>query len=234
MRTDAREKQPTRVVIVEDHVLFREMLTGVVNAIEGLRVVGWACNESEAITLCWRERPDLIVLDLMLPENHGTGTLTRLSSICRQARILIFSGNLNPGIIRQVLAAGSYSLVGKGVTLDEFRRALQAAAAGRTYFSPEIAADIRSMVLAPGAVPESGGQPLTAREELVLGCLARGMNSREIATALGLSPHTVANHRSRLMRKLGLHRVAQLSLYAASRGLLDRATPELRDRVSGQ
>jgi DNA-binding NarL/FixJ family response regulator len=224
MATKPREEQLTRVVIVEDHVLFREMLTGVVNAITGVRVVGWACNENEAITLCWRERPDLIVLDLMLPENNGVGTLSRLSAICRQARILVFSGNLNPATIRQVLAAGSYSLVGKGATLDEFRRAVQAVAAGRTYFSPEIAADIRSMVRTKVATSTNGMQPLTAREERVLGSLAKGMNSREIAAALGLSPHTVANHRSRLMRKLGLHRVAQLSLYAASRGLVDGAS----------
>jgi DNA-binding NarL/FixJ family response regulator len=234
MAVNVREKTATRVVIVEDHVLFREMVTGVVNAIPGLRVVGWACSESEAITLCWRERPDLIVLDLMLPENHGIGTLSRLSAICRQAKILIFSGNLTSEMIRQVLDAGPYSLIGKGATLDEFRRALQAAAAGQTYFSPEIAANIRSMVVTPAPTPGTGGQALSAREESVLACLARGMNSREIAAALGLSPHTISNHRSRLMRKLGLHRVAQLSLYAASHGLVDRIPSPARDRASGR
>ncbi len=233
MKNQVREKPLVRVVIVEDHVLFREMLTGVVNAVDGLRVVGWACTESEAITLCWRERPDLIVLDLVLPENHGVATLERISAICPQARILVFSGNLSPAIIRQVLDAGPYSLVGKGVTLDEFRRALQAAAAGRIYFSPEIAADIRSMVATPVTSGVSGPRQLTAREESVLGCLARGMNSREIGTALGLSPHTVANHRSRLMRKLGLHRVAQLSLYAASHGLVEAASDGRRQKLGG-
>lgn len=233
MAADARESEKIRVVIVEDHVLFREMVTSVVDGVAGLRVVGWACNESEAITLCWRERPDLIVLDLMLPENNGIGTLDRISAICRNARILIFSGNLTPGMIRQVLAAGPHSLVGKGATLDEFRRALQAVAAGRTYFSPEIADGIRSMVVASGPGPARGAQALSVREESVLSCLARGMNSREIAASLGLSPHTVANHRSRLMRKLGLHRVAQLSLYAASRGLLELPTPGSHQHASG-
>jgi DNA-binding NarL/FixJ family response regulator len=181
-----------------------------------------------------RERPDLIVLDLILPENHGVGTLDRLCSICRDARILVFSGNLTPTMIRQVLDAGPHSLVGKGVTLEEFRRALQAVAAGQTYFSPEIAADIRSMVVTPRPSIQPGRRTLSAREEEVLGCLARGMSSREIAIALGLSPHTVANHRSRLMRKLGLHRVAQLSLYAASQGLLGLPGPEPRHRASGR
>lgn len=223
MSPDTRTKPATRVVIVDDHVLFREMLTTVVNAIGGLNVVGWACNEREAIALCWREHPDLIVLDLMLPGSQGLGTLERLKEVCPSARILIFSGNLTPGLIRQVLAAGSHSLVGKGATLDEFRNALKAVAAGNTYYSPEIAAEIRSLVVTPSS---SGTVRLSAREEAVLVCLARGMSSREIARQLGLSPHTVANHRSRLMRKLGLHRVAQLSLYAASRGLLELPLPK--------
>jgi two-component system NarL family response regulator len=230
MAAEARNKAAsTRVVIVEDHVLFREMLTGVVDAIAGLKVVGWACSESEAITLCWRERPDVVVLDLMLPGSRGLGPLERIASVCRDARILVFSGNLTPTLIRDVLAKGSHSLVGKGATLDEFRRALMAVAAGRTHYSPEIAAEIRSLVVTPG-----GPKRLSAREEAVLGCLARGLRSREIATELGLSLHTVANHRTRLMRKLGLHRVAQLSLYAASSGLLELPAPMRAPRASGQ
>lgn len=234
MAAETRSKAATRVVIVEDHVLFREMVTNVVNGIDGLRVVGWACDEGEAIRLCWRERPDLIVLDLLLPGSHGLDALERLSAVCRSARILVFSGNLTPATIRQVLAAGSYSLIGKGATLDEFRRALQAVAAGRTYFSPEIAANIRSLVVAPAGDTAAGTVRLSAREECVLGCLARGMSSREIARQLGLSQHTVANHRSRLMRKIGLHRIAQLSLYAASRGLLELPDPLQHSRASGQ
>ncbi|MFZ5496941.1 MAG: response regulator [Verrucomicrobiota bacterium] len=228
MAQETRQKPATRVVIVDDHVLFRELLTGVVNSIEGLQVVGWACNESEAVALCWRERPGLIVLDLMLPGSQGIDIVERISATCRDARILVFSGNLTPSMIRQVLSAGSYSLVGKGATLDEFRRALQAVAAGRTYFSPEISTDIRTLVIEPAAPLPKEPVRLSAREESVLSCLARGMSSREIAAILGLSQHTVVNHRSRLMRKIGLHRVAQLSLYAASRGLLNHLPPEHR------
>lgn len=234
MPAEARLKKPSRVVIVDDHVLFREMLTNVVNGVEGLRVVGWARDENEAITLCWRERPDIVVLDLVLPESHGLEALGRISSVSPDARILVFSGNLTPVLIRQVLAAGPYSLVGKGATLDDFRRALLAVAAGRTYFSPEIAAGIRSLVVTRASTGTAGTPRLTAREEAVLGCLARGMSTREIADTLGLSRHTVANHRSRLARKLGLHRVAQLSLYAARQGLLEQPLPARPPKVSAR
>lgn len=235
MAAEARTKSESkRVVIVEDHVLFREMLTSVVNGVDGLRVVGWARTEGEAITLCWRERPDIIVLDLMLPGSRGLGPLDHLSGVCGEARILVFSGSLNPGLIREVLAKGPHSVVGKGATLEEFRRALRAVADGHTYFSPEIAADIRSLVVAPGGAMPTGTSRLSAREEAVLSCLARGQNTPEIAATLGLSRHTVANHRSRLMRKLGLHRVAQLSLYAASRGLLEPSADPRTNRASGR
>jgi DNA-binding NarL/FixJ family response regulator len=220
--------EPIRVVIVDDHILFKELITNVVNAMPGLKVVGWAQTEPEALQLCVREQPQVVILDLLLlPSSSGIVALHRIRSACRGAHILIFSGNLNPGIVRRVLAAGEFSLIGKSATLEEFRAALRAVATGRTYFSAEIADTIRSLVFT-GNLPDGGVPHLTRREESVLGYLARGMTSREIAAALGLSRYTVANHRSRLMRKIGVHRTAQLSLYAASQGLLERPAPTQR------
>jgi len=96
-------------------------------------------------------------------------------------------------------------------------------AAGRTYFSPEIAGQIKDLVVASGSTPAVSPVRLTRREETVLCGLAQGLSTKQIASALGVSMHTVANHRSRLMRKTGLHRAAQLSLYAERRGLLGTA-----------
>jgi DNA-binding NarL/FixJ family response regulator len=222
MAAEARaQRTTTRVVIVDDHILYRELVTSVVNSIGGLHVVGWAANETEALRLCWRERPGLIVLDLKLPSGDGLGTLERLRSACPAARFLIFSGNLNPHTVRRALANGPHSLVGKGATLEEFRQALLAVAAGRTYYSPETAAMIRSIVVSRTQAGPAGEPRLSAREEAVLSCLAQGLTTRETAEELGLSRHTVANHLSRLRRKTGLKRTAQLSLYAAQQGLLD-------------
>lgn len=224
MEAQAARPEISRVVIVDDHILFKELITAVVNEVDGLIVVGWAQTEAEAIQLCAKEKPDVVILDLLLlPSSSEIVALNRLRAACRDAHVLIFSGNLTPATVRRVLAAGAFSLIGKSASLEEFRRALQAVAGGRTYFSPEIANTIRSMVVTsrtPGA-----GTRLTSREESVLGHLARGMSTKEIAATLGLSPYTVANHRNRLMKKIGLHRVAQLSLYAASHGLLAGDSP---------
>jgi DNA-binding NarL/FixJ family response regulator len=226
METKSSRRDPIRVLIVDDHIIFKELVTTVVNGVEGLRVVGWAKSEAEAVQLCHREQPQIVVLDLLLPPASSEQTvLHRVRQACREAHILIFSGNLTPAMVRRVLVAGDFSLIGKSATLEEFRAALCAVASGRTYFSPEISAAIRSMVATPHGRPVSPDGRLTGREESVLSHLARGLSTREIARTLGLSPHTVANHRNRLMRKIGLHRVAQLSVYAARQGLVEGEAP---------
>ena len=212
--------ETARVVIVDDHILFQELITTVVNNVPGLKVVGWARTEAEAVQLLARQRPHVVILDLLLvPSDSGLVALNRICAAAHGAHILVFSGNLTPAVIRRILSAGEFSLIDKSATLEEFRAALRTVAQGRTYFSPEIAESIRRIVLNSRQV---GGNTtmLTRREESVLGYLARGLSSREIADALGLSRHTVANHRNRLMRKIGVHRAAQLSLYAANNGLL--------------
>ena len=222
MEAESLHRAPVRVVIVDDHILFKELITGVVNDMEGMKVVGWAQTEAEAVQLCLREKPDVIILDLLLRQSSTEIiALPRFRQACQDARVLIFSGNLTPGTVRRVLAAGAFSLIGKSATLEEFREGLREVAAGRTYFSSEISATIRSLVATARGRQAGGGQRLTPREEAVLIHLARGLSSKEIGAALGLSPHTVANHRNRLMRKIGLHRVAQLSVYAARQGLIE-------------
>lgn len=222
MAAESRATEPViRVLIVDDHILYREMITSVVDSVKGLRVVGWATNENEALRLCWRERPGLVVLDLMLPSGDGLATLERITAVCPGARILVFSGHLTPGVIRRLLALGPHSAVGKGATLEAFREALRSVAAGRTYYSPETAAAIRSLVVNHGRAAPAGGPRLTLREETVLTCLARGLTTRETAAELGISRFTVANHLSRLRRKTGLTRIAHLSLFALQLGLLD-------------
>jgi DNA-binding NarL/FixJ family response regulator len=212
------------VVIVDDHAVLGELITSVIDSLRNFHVVGRAQNEAEALALCARTQPDLVILDLVLSASSGLALLEKLEPVCPRARVLVFSGNLTPGVIKQVLAAGAFSLVGKSVSLDEFRIALLAVAANRTYFSAEISTAIKNLVTAEPAVRRPR---LTRREEVVLGYLAQGLSSREIAALLGVSVYTVANHRSRLMKKTGLHRAAQLSLYAERHGLLPE-TPESR------
>jgi DNA-binding NarL/FixJ family response regulator len=229
------ENQPhwgakTRVVIIDDHTLLTELITSVVDSLKSFHVVGSAQTEAQALQLCARVQPNLIILDLILSSTFELGLLGKISGLCPDARVVIFSGNLTPEVIKQVLAAGTYSLISKTATLVEFRAALFAVAAGQTYFSPDVADVIKRLVVAHSAAGRTAPFRLTRREEMVLRHLAEGLSSKEIAAALGVSVYTVANHRSRLMKKTGLHRAAQLSLYAVRRGLLGDAGGPARPR----
>ncbi len=223
MQRSPKNSDEVRVVLIDDHAVLNELITSVVDSLSRFRVVGWAQTETEALALCAREQPNLVILDVVLSASSGLVLLEKLVPVCPGARVVIFSGNLKPEVVRRALAAGAFSLIGKTTTLDEFRTALLAVAAGRTYFSPEIAELVKSLVIEPRQPTASGLARLTPREEVVLCGLAQGLSTREIATALGVSLYTVANHRSRLMKKTGMHRAAQLSLYAERRGLLGTA-----------
>lgn len=210
-----------RVVIVDDHVVLNEMLTQAVNIFPGFESAGWAADADKARELCLHEQPDIIVLDLVLPRVAGLSLFNDLKTLCPQARFVIFSGNLTPPVIRSVLAAGVEAVVGKGSPLEEFRDALHAVSAGQTYFGSQVRDMIKEIVSRPDAAQEKC--QLTPRERTVLRLIAEGLSSKEIAGKLGVSVNTVVNHRSNLMKKTGLHRVAQLSLYAAQIGLVEPA-----------
>jgi len=225
MKRQSNEPGEVRVVLVDDHRVLNELITRVVDSLPNFIVVGSAQTESEALAVCLREQPHIVILDVMLSGSSGLSLQQKLATLCPAARVVIFSGHLQPEVVREALASGACSLIDKTATLDEFAAALVAVAAGRTYFSPEIAAQVKSLVVEPRQAGAGGRVRLSRREETVLRGLAQGLSTKEIAAALGVSTHTVANHRSRLMKKTGLHRAAQLSLYAARRGLLGSALP---------
>ncbi len=208
-----------RVVIIDDHVAVVEMIRQVVE-LAGFQVVGSAEEVGAALELCRREQPDLIILDLVMPPASGLALLIELRTACGRSRIMIFSGNLSAAAIQRALTSGAHGLVEKTAPLGEFRAALHAVGAGRIYFSRAASETVRGLVnLKPARA--SRAVRVTEREKTVLQAVARGLSSKEISVELGLSIHTVVNHRTRLMKKTGLRGVAQLSRYAVQLGLVE-------------
>jgi DNA-binding NarL/FixJ family response regulator len=144
---------------------------------------------------------------------------------------MVFSGNLWPAAIRAALAAGALGIVDKMAVLEVFRTAVQTVAAKRAYFSPLVSEQIKQLV--SRRTPE-GAKPaaLSNRERTVLRYIAEGFSSKEIAGFLGISAYTVINHRTNLMRKVGLRRAAQLSLYAAQLGLIGSGVAPMEQRTA--
>ena len=209
-----------RVAIVDDHTAIIEMMRQVVESISGYKVVGAAISAAEAREICRRTQPDMIVLDLMLPGVSGFGLLGELRAACPRARVLIFSGHLRPAIMREAMLSGAYGLIEKTATLDEFQQALRAVGSGQVYFSRFASEVIRRIVNRdPSMLARS--VKLTDREKAVLRSIADGHSSKEISTRLGISRHTVVNHRARLMKKTGCKGVARLARYAIQIGLVN-------------
>lgn len=217
-----------RVLIVEDHTMLSQLFAEVVNSLPGFVVVGRSFGEADALRLCEQLNPDVMILDLVLADASGLIVMKKIRAKRDLPRVLVCSGNLTPEIVREALEIGAVGLIDKTARLEEFRAAVFAVAEGRTYFGSEVATMLKGLVIGEPA-PEEVQRPrrLTRREQTVLSYVVQGLTSREIAKALGVSFYTVANHRSRLLRKFGLHRATQLSLYATRRNLLPRSAAVL-------
>lgn len=215
----SRAASVAKVLIVDDHAAIIGMMTQVVESLPGFKVVGSALNAETALAICRNQSVDIIILDLVLPGVSGLALLGDLRAIRPQVHVLIFTGNLNVAAMRGALQAGVLGVVEKMAPLKVFCAALQSVALGQTYFGPQ-AGDLIKGLFSQRNTEVSTLDDLTKREKTVLCYVAQGLSSKEIAEKLGVSIHTVINHRSNLMRKTGLRRVAQLSLFAAQSGLI--------------
>lgn len=217
--TDFPSLDEVKVMFVDDYQAVVEMMAEAVTSIAGLRVVGVAFDAESALEICQREQPDMVTLSMVMPDASGLTLMSELQKIIPRLRVLIFSGHLHPATIQEGLGAGVLGFVEKSVSLQEFRSAIVAVSQGRSYFDAKTSQIVRDLVhqRVEGAMENA---VLTSREKSVLQLLAQGKSSKEIAHLLEISVHTVINHRSNLMRKTGLRKVAQLALYAVEIGLL--------------
>jgi DNA-binding NarL/FixJ family response regulator len=207
-----------RLVIVEDQTAIREMMAELL-ALDGTYSLVGQCGEGQAaLHLCLDLKPDLLVLDAKLPGLNGVELLRRIAKSLPSMRVLVFSGQENAVVVRQMLDAGAHGFVEKTAGFAEFKRGLITISQGGTYFGPAIA---NLLPIAAGN-PDSGDSPdlLTSREREVMQLVAEGHSTKGIASKLGISAKTVDNHRTNLMRKLDIHDVASLTRHALCQGLV--------------
>jgi len=208
-----------RLVIIEDQTAIREMLVEILALDKNFNLVGQCGDGQAGLQMCLDLKPDVVVLDAKLPGLNGVELLRRLTRRLPSLKVLVFSGQENPVLVRQMLEAGANGFVEKTAGFMEFKKGLATIAKGGTYFGPAIASLLRTVV----AHPESGGSPdfLTEREREVMQLVAEGHTTKAIAAKLGISAKTVDNHRTNLMRKLNIHDVASLTRHALELGLLE-------------
>ncbi|MBM4184988.1 MAG: response regulator transcription factor [Gemmatimonadetes bacterium] len=210
-----------RVVIADDHAVVRQGIRGVLEEVEGLRIVGEASDGDAALALTQEHQPDLVVLDVTMPGKTGLEVARALRDAGSGVRVLMLSMHDEPEYVLEAVRSGAYGYVLKDVTPAELRDAVTAIHEGREYFATRVTQQL-SVGLRQELEREqqrSRIDSLTPREIEVLVRVAQGSTNRGIAEELGISPRTVETHRERVMAKLRIRSVAGLTRFVVELGL---------------
>jgi DNA-binding NarL/FixJ family response regulator len=213
--------KPIRVLVADDHMLVRTGIRHVLESEPGFEVVGEAASGSEAVALAGELRPDVVVLDISMPDESGLEVAARIRRSASGPRLLILSMHNNTEYVLESVRAGADGYLLKDTAATELRNAIRVVCRGESYFSPPVASRLSAAVRGEHHAHPSGLDQLTGREHDVLLGVVRGRTNKEIAAALGISHRTVETHRESLMRKLQIRTVAELTRYALSTGIME-------------
>jgi DNA-binding NarL/FixJ family response regulator len=207
----------TRILLADDHTLVRRGFALILSKQQDQEIVGEAQNGREAVELAEKLQPDVVVIDVSMPELNGIEATRRISDKCPKTRVLALSMHRDAVYVREILRAGARGYLVKDADDDTFLLAVRAVARGEAYLSPSIAdavlSDYRKHITNPIDL-------LTSREREVLHMIAEGKTNKEIANILELSVYTVEAHRGKIMEKLNLHNTGDIVRFAARNGLI--------------
>jgi DNA-binding NarL/FixJ family response regulator len=212
-----------RVLLVEDHVMVRAGLRALLERAADIQVLGEASNGQEAVEMTKELKPDLVIMDIMMPRLNGIQAAGQLRELKSPVKVLLLSMYSDEGLIHQALQSGVKGYVLKTAVTEELIRAIHAVARGETYLSSEIS----TIVLESSAHPRRAGSGdlldhLSPREKEILQLIAEGHTSLEIANILSISEKTVEKHRASLMEKLKVRNLAGLVRLAVKYRLVDK------------
>lgn len=211
-------KEKLRILLADDHAIVRQGFRLILNAEPDMEIVGEAGNGREAVELAETLQPDIVVMDVAMPELNGIEATRRLASSSPRTRVLALSMHKDSVYVREILRAGARGYLLKDSIDRDLLNAVRALARGEGYLSPAVSDavlnDYRRHVTDPLDL-------LSSREREVLQMIAEGKTNKEIASVLNLSVYTVEAHRGRIMEKLNLHSGNELVRFAVRNGLID-------------
>jgi DNA-binding NarL/FixJ family response regulator len=209
-----------RILIADDHEVARKGIRVLLENHVGWEVCGEARDGREAVECASRLKPDVLLLDVGMPNLNGLDAARQILATTPEARILILTVHDSEQVVREVLAAGARGFLLKSDAGRDLVAAVEALQHRRTFFTPKVAQMMLDGYLRPQESDTSDKCVLTPREREVIQLVAEGKTTKEVATALNLSVKTAETHRTNLMRKLDLHSVADLTLYAVRNGIV--------------
>ncbi len=208
----------TRILLADDHSVVRHGFRRILDAQEDMEVVGEVSNGREAVEQASALQPDIIIMDVTMPELNGIEATRRIAESVPRARVLALSMHRDSVYVREILRAGARGYLLKDSSESDLVTAVRAVAQGEGYLSPSVSdavlSDYRKHVTNPIDM-------LTSREREVLQLVAEGKTNKEIATSLNLSVYTVEAHRGKIMEKLNLHSASEMVRFAIRNGLID-------------
>ena len=222
-----------RVAVVDDQRLFARGLSGLVELLPGVEVVGVAYNGEEAIALCRKEEPDIILMDISMPKMDGISATREIKALLPRAAVIILTGHEEDEHVFEGIKAGAQGYLLKDSEPEDLSRAIHTVYTGDTIIAPDLAQ--KMLTTFEGGGPGGSAHlapPLTERELEVIKALAQGMSDRQIARSLGISEKTVRNHTSNIYRKLHIFDRTQAVIYAVREGVID--VEELEYRPPGE
>jgi DNA-binding NarL/FixJ family response regulator len=225
--------KPIKVILVDDHSLVRAGIRSLIQNISGVEVIAEANNGRDAIRLIDELIPDLVLLDIAMPELNGLEVISRISKDNTDTKVIILSMHTNEEYVVQALKAGAAGYLLKDSAPNELEIAVNAVMKGETYLSPAISKHVVDNYLRRisdvSAEKERGPdifKQLTSRQREILQLIAEGNSTKEIANKLNVSIKTVETHRMQLMDRIGIHDVAGLVRYAIRMGIITVKMPD--------
>jgi DNA-binding NarL/FixJ family response regulator len=210
-----------RVLLVDDHAVVRMGLKAFLNLLDDIEVVGEAADGSEGVAMARRLKPDVILMDLLMPNMDGVTAIGRIKAELPEIEIVTMTSFIEEEKVTSALEAGASGYVLKDAEADEVADAIRAAHAGEVHLDPAVARLLAQRMRQKRAPAEVLVEPLTDREREVLRVLAQGMSNKEIASALFITERTARTYVSNILGKLGLASRTQAALYAVEHKLTD-------------
>ncbi len=209
-----------RILLVDDHKIVREGLRLILELIEGVEVVAEADNGPGALALAKQLRPDVVIMDIIIPGMNGIDTTAEIIGEVSGIKIIALSMHSDKRYVLRMLRAGAHGYLRKDCASEELEAAIQTVLSDRIYISPQLSGfDVTGAVEKSELVTSLTFSLLSPKERRVLQLIAEGKTTKQIATQVNAAEKTVEKHRQRVMEKLDIHSIAELTKYAIREGL---------------